>query len=409
MNMAVEQTVRVGILRSNEINVVFHSTFLLDGKPFIGEHRFTLNDVRHAGGRMLFALASHIDEEPDMHEASFMLKDVVIGIGFHWQRKENQTFAGELELIEEDGMVRAVNCVQVETYLTSVISSEMSADASLNLLRAHAVISRSWLVAMMRKSRAHEKTFAKHEQLGKDSIIRWYDSEAHRLFDVCADDHCQRYQGLTRQTNGNVAHAIDDTRGLVLTYDGAICDARFSKCCGGMTEVFESCWENVRHPYLVTKPDPYCNTDDVRILGHVLNSYDKETNDFYRWTVRLPRERATELICRKSGIDFGEIRELVPVERSEAGHVVLLKIVGEKRTVTVGKELEIRKWLSESHLYSSAFEVENIEDGFVLHGKGWGHGVGLCQIGAAVMGDKGVPYEDILQFYYPGTELTKMW
>lgn len=396
-----EQEVRVGILRSLEINVVFHSTYLLDGKPFIGEHCFSVDDVRRSQGVLAFV--------PAASGGVFTLKDVVIGIGFHWQRKENQTFAGALELVEEDGEVRAIDRVPVETYLTSVIGSEMSADASLNLLKAHAVISRGWLIAMMRKSRSHAKSRAVHEQLSRDSVIRWYDSEAHVLFDVCADDHCQRYQGITRQTNENVARAIEATRGQVLTYDGAICDTRFSKCCGGVTEVFESCWEDVPHPYLVSKACPYCNTSDVRVLGHVLNSYDKETNDFYRWTVRLPYDEATEIICRKSGIDFGKIRDLVPVERSEAGRIVRLKIVGEKRAVTVGKELEIRKWLSESHLYSSFFDVEHTSEGFVLHGKGWGHGVGLCQIGAAVMGDRGVAYEDILQFYYPGTVLTRLW
>lgn len=401
MTVSSEQRVRVGIVRSEKINVVFHSTYVLDGKPFIGEHSFSIGDLSSPGRQLAF-----VPTEPD---ATFTLRDVVIGIGFHWQRKEDQRFSGILELIEDDGQLRAIDNVPVETYLTSVISSEMSADASLNLLEAHAVISRSWLVAMMRKSRTHAEAKAKHEQLGPDSVIRWYDSEAHTLFDVCADDHCQRYQGVTRQTNPNVERAIAATRGLVLTYDGHICDARFSKCCGGMTEIFESCWENVHHPYLVTKADPYCNTSDVRVLGHVLNSYDKETNDFYRWTVTVSDAEAQELISRKSGIDFGKILDLVPVERSEAGHIVKLKIVGEKRTVTVGKELEIRKWLSESHLYSSAFDVERTSDGFVLHGKGWGHGVGLCQIGAAVMGDKGICSRDILQFYYPGTALAHLW
>lgn len=401
MSASSEQRVRVGIVRSEEITVVFHSTYVLDGKPFIGEHRFSLKDLPIADRHLTF-----VPMEPG---SRFTLRGVVIGIGFHWQRCEDQVFPGMLELIEEDGLVRAINNVPVETYLTSVISSEMSADASLNLLEAHAVISRSWLVTMMRKSRSHAEAKAKHEVLGEDSVIRWYDSEAHTLFDVCADDHCQRYQGLTRQTNANVVRAIESTKGQVLTYDGVICDARFSKCCGGMTEVFESCWENVRHPYLVTKHDPYCNTSDVRVLGHVLNSYDKETNDFYRWTVSLSYAETQKLITRKSGIDFGKIIDLVPVERSEAGHIILLKIVGEKRTVTVGKELEIRKWLSESHLYSSAFDVERTADGFVLHGKGWGHGVGLCQIGAAVMGDKGICSKDILLFYYPGTSLTRLW
>ena len=397
-----EQTVRVGIMSANEIHVVFHSTYLLDGKPFIGEFTFGCPDRP-----MLF--------QPADAEGCFTLCGVTIGIGFHWQRQEDQKFRGSLLLLSDGGKAVAIDVVPVETYLTSVISSEMSASASLELLKAHAVISRSWLLAMINKSCSRTQPSdagrqpSRHEQLNPDSVIRWYDSEAHQIFDVCADDHCQRYQGISRQTNQHVVEAISQTRGQVLTYRGELCDARFSKCCGGMTEVFETCWEPVSHPYLVTKPCPYCHPNDRRILFQVLNSYDQETNDFYRWTVSYTMSQLSDLVHRKSGIDFGLIRDLIPMERSEAGRIIRLKIVGDRRTVTVGKELEIRKWLSESHLYSSAFDVEHTADGIVLHGRGWGHGVGLCQIGAAVMGDQGIPYEDILQFYYPGTQLTRMW
>ena len=397
-----EQTVRVGIMSANEIHVVFHSTYLLDGKPFIGEFTFGCPDRP-----MLF--------QPADAEGCFTLCGVTIGIGFHWQRQEDQKFRGSLLLLSDGGKAVAIDVVPVETYLTSVISSEMSASASLELLKAHAVISRSWLLAMINKSCSRTQPSdagrqpSRHEQLNPDSVIRWYDSEAHQIFDVCADDHCQRYQGISRQTNQHVVEAISQTRGQVLTYRGELCDARFSKCCGGMTEVFETCWEPVSHPYLVTKPCPYCHTNDRRILFQVLNSYDQETNDFYRWTVSYTTAQLSNLVRSKSGIDFGIVRDLIPVERSEAGRIIRLKIAGDSRTVTVGKELEIRKWLSESHLYSSAFDVEHTADGIVLHGRGWGHGVGLCQIGAAVMGDQGIPYEEILQFYYPGTQLTRMW
>ena len=399
--MGQERDVKVGILKARKVCVVFHSAYLLDGKPFMGEYCFTPQAEER-----LFV--------PAEQGASFTLRDVVIGIGFHWERKEEQTFCGALLLKMEEGQVRAVNVVPVETYLTSVISSEMSANASLELLKAHAVISRSWLLVMMDNRQQttdnRQRTAVNyHEQLSEDSIIRWYDSEAHVGFDVCADDHCQRYQGITRQSNPQVVEAIEATRGLVLTYEGRICDARFSKCCGGTTEVFESCWENIRHPYLVAKEDPYCNTKDKRILSQVLNNYDQETVDFYRWEVTYTTDKLSELVKRKSGIDFGRILDLVPLKRGASGRIITLKIIGEKRTLTVGKELEIRKWLSESHLYSSAFEVEKTADGFTLHGKGWGHGVGLCQIGAAVMGDQGIPYDEILTFYYPHAELTKKW
>ncbi|MBO7592101.1 MAG: SpoIID/LytB domain-containing protein [Bacteroidaceae bacterium] len=392
--MGQEQHVKVGILKAQEIRVVFHSAYLLDGKSLVGEHCFT-----PTAEERLFV--------PAEKGASFTLKEVVIGIGFHWERKEDQTFCGALLLKMEEGQVRAINVVPVETYLTSVISSEMSANASLELLKAHAVISRSWLMNILENVQCEMSNV--QCEMSTDTIIRWYDNEAHVGFDVCADDHCQRYQGVTRQSNPQVVDAIEATRGLVLTYEGKICDARFSKCCGGMTEVFESCWENIRHPYLVAKPDPYCNTKDKRILSQVLNNYDQETVDFYRWTVSYTTDELSELVSRKSGIDFGHILDLVPQERGASGRIITLKIVGEKRTLTVGKELEIRKWLSESHLYSSAFEVEKTVDGFILHGKGWGHGVGLCQIGAAVMGDQGIPYDEILSFYYPHAELTKKW
>ena len=399
-----ERNVKVGILKAQEIRVVFHSAYLLDGKSLVGEHCFT-----PTAEERLFV--------PAEKGASFTLKEVVIGIGFHWERKEDQTFCGALLLKMEEGQVRAINVVPVETYLTSVISSEMSANASLELLKAHAVISRSWLMRILndnvddndKLSTVNCQLSTINCQLSTDHIIRWYDNEAHVGFDVCADDHCQRYQGITRQSNPQVVDAIEATRGLVLTYEGKICDARFSKCCGGMTEVFESCWENIRHPYLVAKPDPYCNTKDKCILSQVLNNYDQETVDFYRWTVSYTTDELSELVSRKSGIDFGRILDLVPQERGASGRIITLKIIGEKRTLTVGKELEIRKWLSESHLYSSAFEVEKTVDGFILHGKGWGHGVGLCQIGAAVMGDQGIPYDEILSFYYPHAELTKKW
>jgi SpoIID/LytB domain protein len=302
-----------------------------------------------------------------------------------------------------------VNLIPVEDYLLSVISSEMSAHASLEFLKAHAVISRSWLLNKI--EHAIENTAQPNSQSSilNSQFIKWYESDAHQHFHVCADDHCQRYQGITRQTNPNVVKAIETTRGEVLSFEGKICDARFSKCCGGMTEVFESCWENIRHPYLVAKPDPYCNTFDPKVLRQVLNGYDQETHDFYRWTVHYTTDELSELIRRKSGIDFGKILDLKAVNRGPSGRIVMLTIEGEKRALTVGKELEIRKWLSESHLYSSAFTVEKTSDGFTLHGKGWGHGVGLCQIGAAVMGDQGIPYTDILAFYYPHAELTRRW
>ena len=370
-------------------------------------------------------------------EPSFMLKNVTIGVNFHWERQEDQKFAGALKIIVEKDKLTAVNVVGVEDYLLSVISSEMSASASEEFLKAHAVISRSWVMAQI-ASGTHRKasvpkdvnnlpSLVSHldmsccrdeEEQGVDmEYVKWYDHEDHTRFDVCADDHCQRYQGLTRATGKTVRKVIDSTWGQVLRYDGKLCDARFSKCCGGVMEVFGSCWADTYVPYLQALPDTpdhdpgagcFCNTQDKEILGQVLNNYDQETVDFYRWEVSYGRDELSDLIRERSGIDIGRLKALEPLERGLSGRIIKLKIVGSERTLTVGKELEIRRLLSKSHLKSSAFEVEWPDEDMVrLKGTGWGHGVGLCQIGAAVMASKGYSYTQILSHYYPGTELIK--
>ena len=366
--------------------------------------------------------------------ASFSLFDVTIGVNFHWERNETQTFRGALRLINDKGKICAINILPLEEYLKSVISSEMSATASLPFLKAHAVISRSWLLAQISRKAKVEGDPPRHIEMsmcrnndtkgGSSTVnshfIRWYDREDHELFDVCADDHCQRYQGITKIKNPAAIEAVEQTCGEVLTYEGEICDTRFSKCCGGMMEEFESCWDEQHKPYLVAKPDviydsrakgvreAFCNTTDPHILSQVLNDFDQETTDFYRWNVEYSGRELDELVKRKSGIDFGHVLSLTPVKRGPSGRIILLEIRGTNRTVVVGKELEIRRWLSPSHLYSSAFEVIPLADGFRLEGKGWGHGVGLCQIGAAVMGSLGYDYREILQHYYPGTQINKI-
>ena len=368
-------------------------------------------------------------------EPSFILHGVTIGVNFHWERREDQKFAGALKIVVENGMLTAINVVGVEDYLLSVISSEMSATASEEFLKAHAVISRSWVMAQIAASgtRKHAQvpegvndvpslvsfldSVRAVEDKAQDDLnveyVKWYDHEDHRNFDVCADDHCQRYQGLTRATGQTVRKAIDSTWGQVLTYDGELCDARFSKCCGGRMEKFSTCWDDVDMPYLQPLADTpdhgdgecFCDTQDKEILSQVLNNYDQETVDFYRWTVEYDRDELSELVCRRSGINVGRILEIVPLERGESGRIYKLMIVGSEMTLTVGKELEIRRILSETHLKSSAFDVEYEKDRIVLHGRGWGHGVGLCQIGAAVMASKGYTYKEILEHYYPGTVL----
>jgi len=372
---------------------------------------------------------------------TFTLRDVTIGVQFHWERKEDQTFEGALRFLRRaDGTVTAINEIPVELYLKSVISSEMSPEGPLELLKAHAITSRSWLVAMLERQKKfkHVDVPAQRSRETADEIIRWYDREDHRDFDVCADDHCQRYQGVSKMISPAAAQAVDETRGVFLVYGNEICDARFSKSCGGVSEAFENAWEDTPIPYLqpvsdatiqhplirheaqaeqwmLSSPEAYCNTTDGNILRQILPSFDQETTDFFRWKVEYPREALEELLVSKSGINFGKLLNLVPLQRGPSGRIIKLKIVGSEKNIVVGKELEIRRWLSKTHLYSSAFVVRVERDEkeiplrFILHGAGWGHGVGLCQIGAAVMATKGFTAEEIVQHYFRNAELRKLY
>ena len=357
----------------------------------------------------------HFDQEvtltPVGPEASFAIEDIVIGIGFHWERKERQVFRGDLRLVRRSGLT-AINDVPLEEYVTSVISSEMSASCPLELLKAHAVISRSWLCY----PKLHPESIGPGNVSIRagDEITRWYGREAHTDFDVCADDHCQRYQGVTKAYSASVSDAARATAGEVLEYDGKVCDARFSKCCGGLTEEYRSAWDDRVVPYLVCIPDTdangrvYCDTTDKTLLAQILPGFDQETQDFYRWTVRYSGEEIRQLVQSRLAEDVGAVLALEPLEHGPSGRIVRLRIRGEKQTLVIGKELEIRRALSRSHLYSSAFEVTKDGEKFVLHGKGWGHGVGLCQIGAAVMASRGKNYREILAHYYPGTSTRKL-
>ena len=403
-----EPHVSVGIVSAEKIAFSLNQPYTAKGETLTGEQ-----EVEFSEGGILWRGIQYreLTFNPQDDEASFSIHDVTIGVNFHWERKETQTFAGTLRLVVEADKIVAINELPVERYLTSVISSEMSATASKEFLKAHAVISRSWLLAQMEKRRKLDNgasgffSFIKKD----DELIRWYDREDHTIFDVCADDHCQRYQGITKQSSPAVEQTISETRGQILAYGDEICDARFSKCCGGQTEEFQYCWEDTPKPYLVSFRDPYCNTHDKYILSQVLNDYDQETNDFYHWTVEYTSDELSSLVNRKLKDDFGTVTDLIPLERGKSGRIWKLQIVGTKRSFTIGKELEIRRALSETHLYSSAFDVEKKGDRFILKGKGWGHGVGLCQIGAAVMGEKGYSYEDILLYYYRGAEIMKMY
>ena len=404
----LQPDVTVGIVSGQKIAFALNAPYMAKGELIKGEQV-----VEFSEGGILWRGMQYreLTFTPQTPTASFSLHDVTIGVNFHWERKETQVFLGTLRLVVESDKITAINQLPVERYLASVISSEMKATAGVELLKAHAVISRSWLLAQMRRrEEAGQRkdgffSFVKKD----DELIRWYDREDHTIFDVCADDHCQRYQGITKQTSPAVEQALQATRGQILCYGDEICDARFSKCCGGVTEEFQYCWEDTPKPYLVSVEDPFCNTNDKAVLEQVLNDYDQETNDFYRWTVEYSTEKLSQLVSEKLKEDFGTITDLIPLERGKSGRIWKLKIVGTKKTFTIGKELEIRRALSESHLYSSAFDVEKTETGFRLHGRGWGHGVGLCQIGAAVMGQQGYKYDEILLHYYRGAEIKKIY
>ena len=439
-NRKEEPIVSVGIVSASKLLFSLNAPYTVCGSQRCGKQVVELSE-----GRILWenTLYDELLFEPTDAQSSFTLEDVTIGVNFHWERKEAQTFLGKLRFIVEDNNICAINELPVETYLTSVISSEMRATSSLELLKAHAVISRSWLLAQIEQRKAENNNVEKQPSFFKtnEEIVRWYDREDHKQFDVCADDHCQRYQGITKAANKHVVEAIQQTAGEILTSHGEICDARYSKCCGGAVEEFQYCWENIKKPYLqalpdalpdstplpdltdeavarqwiLSSPDAFCNTTDQKVLSQVLNDFDQETTDFYRWTQTYSQAEVKQLLEEKLEVLFGDIIDLVPLSRGKSGRIYRLKIVGKERTLIIGKELEIRRSLSKSHLYSSAFIVEkaDIKDGvpqkFIIKGAGWGHGVGLCQIGAAMMGKQGYRYEEILLHYYKGAEITKAY
>ena len=451
-NNGKQPNVTVGIVSGQKIHFSLNKPYLAKGETVMGEQvvEFSEGGVLWNGNQY-----SKLTFHPQSADASFSLSDVTIGVNFHWERKETQTFLGTLRFVVEADKICAINELPVEKYLESVISSEMSATSSLELLKAHAVISRSWLLAQMKKRREVAASgnnffsFVKKD----DMLIRWYDREDHTIFDVCADDHCQRYQGITKETSPHVAEAIRQTLGQVLLDGEDICDARFSKCCGGETEEFQYCWEDTPKSYLTavrdlvlgvkneeqeyssrftlhsslqdeataerwirSNPPAFCNTTDKKILSQVLNDYDQETADFYRWKVTYSQEKIQQLFEEKLKMNFGAILDMKAVERGKSGRISKLQIIGTEKTFTIGKELEIRRALSDTHLYSSAFVVDKydkdeqgVPQRFEIIGAGWGHGVGLCQIGAAVMGEQGYDYNDILLHYYQGAEIKQLY
>ncbi len=441
-----EPLINVGIICEKQIEFELYGDFTSYGMKHTFSGRFTaecVNDkiiCKRASDRI--EVSDEITFEPgEAGLESFLIKNVTVGNKFHWNRKENERFTGSLKLIKNEDKVAAINIIPIEAYLTSVISSEMSAKSPVEALKAHAIISRSWLLSQIRKTKKNKESY-RNEFNSETEHIKWYDREEHKLFDVCSDDHCQRYYGISKIFTGVANQAIEETRGIVLMHGDEICDARYSKSCGGISESYENVWEPVSHNYLKpvvdykfepenfvldlteeknavrwirNTPPSFCNTTDRMILSQILVDFDQATKDFFRWKVEYSQNEISKIIFTKSGIDFGQIVDLIPVERGASGRLIKLKIKGTKKSLTIGKELEIRKFLSETHLYSSAIVIEKAgeENGipkkFIIYGAGWGHGVGLCQIGAAVMASKGYLFDEILLHYFTDVKLKKIY
>ena len=446
VNIIDEPTIRVGFITgAREARFALSGQFVTaDGEP-VNEGDYIASAENGAVKLAGVAAMPELTLSPsDSDSCRFTVHGVKIGIDFHWERQESQQFQGKLKLVADGDALTLINELPLESYLISVISSEMSASCPAELLRAHAVVSRSWLLAQLRRGPIDSvRSSAKGGEPEKE-LIRWYDRESHRGFDVCADDHCQRYQGIGKAFSQVAFDAVRDTRGKALVYNGETCDARYSKSCGGMTEVYRAAWEDKDVPYLssvydvsgiepsgyrmplsteanakawiTASPPAYCGVVTPDLLARIVPDFDQETPDFYRWRVDYSQEELSEILHSRYGVDFGRIRELKPLERGESGRIIRLKIIGEKRTLVIGKELEIRRALSSSHLYSSAFVVRAAQGHlsdyparFTLIGAGWGHGVGLCQIGAAVMADRGHGHEEILSHYFKGTEILQLY
>ena len=446
MNIDQEPTIRVGLISgAREVKFAFAGRFVgVEGESVNeGEYKACAQN-----GAVTFngvTVSQQITLSPtDFDSCRFTVHGVKIGIDFHWEREESQQFQGKLKLAADGDSLTLINELPVESYLVSVISSEMSASCPAELLRAHAVVSRSWLLAQLERTASGSTQTSAQGQGSEGELIRWYGRESHRGFDVCADDHCQRYQGISKAFSQAAFDAVRDTRAKTLVYDGELCDARYSKSCGGMTEVYRAAWEDKDVPYLTSvydvpgsepsgyrmplsteanaaawiesSPPAYCGVVTPDLLARIVPAFDQETPDFYRWRVELSQEELSEILRSRLEVDFGRIRELKPLERGESGRIIRLRIIGEKRTLVIGKELEIRRALSRSHLYSAAFVVRAMQGHlsdyparFTLIGAGWGHGVGLCQIGAAVMADRGHSHEEILSHYFKGAEIAELY
>ena len=449
VNSFTEPLISVGILSDTKITFELYGGYDTNAGVKNLNGRFTAELINgeiicKSANRKLTTNDELIFEPTDTTADTFLLPNVTIGVKFHWERKEKQRFSGILKLKKDKDKIVVINILDIEKYLTSVISSEMSAKSSLHLLMAHAIVSRSWLLAQIEKAKSLKKVNSEYSSSFESSneLIRWYDREDHELFDVCADDHCQRYQGVTKVFTEIARNAVEQTRGIVLLSNNKICDARYSKSCGGISESFENVWEPIKYDYLTSvydykfppenfntnfsneknsvrwikgNPPSYCHTTDKKILSQVLLDYDQETTDFFRWRIVYSQSELSELIKTKSGIDFGHIIDLIPIERGKSSRLIKLKIVGTNRTMIIGKELEIRRCLSKSHLYSSAIVIEKsdfqngVPQKFEIFGAGWGHGVGLCQIGAAVMAEKGHQFDEILLHYFKNAELKKIY
>jgi stage II sporulation protein D len=440
-------SIRVGLLNAPTVHFSLSGRYRVASSGEIlesGDYTASAQGSRVTIAGYQSARGASLDLSPlEFESCRTTIHAVTIGVDFHWQRQESQQFQGSLLLIPRGDDVLVVNRLPLENYLVSVISSEMSALCPSELLRAHSIVSRSWLLAQIRSNSGVSPSLTRPATAHSSEIIRWYDRESHVDFDVCADDHCQRYQGISKAFSAEAFDAVQSTRGCVLIFDDEVCDARYSKSCGGVTEEFRTAWADRDVPYLSavrdfdtgaaslmpnltgeeaarswieSSPPAFCNPRSTELLARILPDFDQETRDFYRWRVDYSQQELRQIITERLGDDLGPITDLKPLTRGKSGRIIRLEILGGRESLVVGKELEIRRILSRSHLYSSAFIVRTQQqtdakypERFTLVGAGWGHGVGLCQIGAAVMAGEGYQHRHILEHYFSGVELKSLY
>lgn len=347
-----------------------------------------------------------------LHEDSRLsLLNLKIGKEFHWQQTVEALLPGTVKVrLSPAGEWQTINSLPLEKYLQCVIGSEMNPAAPEEFLKAHCIISRSWALGKIRRT---HKAGGNDAMFSDNCISAWEDTADHSGFDVCSDDHCQRYQGLSDMPS-KIKKIVKDTEGMVLTdAEGNLADTRYSKCCGGKTELFSTCWQETDYPYLISQIDPYCDLSSLsaqkreKLLRDCFRRYDTSATISNEWELTVSRDEIRNRLSNLFGKETGDVIDMKVETRGLSGRAKGLLIKCESGDYHIGKELTIRRLLSKDCLRSSLFDITLLsDDNFRIKGKGWGHGVGLCQTGAARMALEGASFHEILSFYYPGTKIT---